>query len=143
MIRRFTTLWLLTVALLGNLLSPALAQSCVAPETSSHVCPMSGKPMKTCCCCPTGNAHTPTNYAPQLSAVSNPCACQITPAQAHATSDNLVPLTPEVTAFAALGSILYTTPPVATFSTSPLAQQTQTLQTLPRAPDSGRAPPVS
>ena len=153
MARRLTTLWLLTVALLGNLLSPALALSCVATEAPSHVCPMSGKLMKACSCCPAGNTHAQlgsvhapsveTSSAPQLSAASDPCACQITPAQNRATSDNLVPLTPEAAAFVAPASIVYLAPPITSFTTSPLAEQSQTPQTLPRAPDSGRAPPVS
>ena len=140
--RRFTTLWLITLALLGNLLSPALALRCAAPEPGSHVCPMSGKTEMHCCCAAESSPST-KSAAPQLLPTSDPCACQMTPGTNRDTGNLAISLAPELVAQIASPESFAVVPPTSVFTTAPLASVSQTPQTLPRAPDSGRAPPVS
>lgn len=113
--RRRATLWLIMVALLGSLLSPALAFRTVAP--------------KTCCCCP--------------SETTEPCPCHIAPAPPVELADRTSPLLTDTVVLFAPCPEPCPAPETLALTSSLTAEQTHAPFALSRGPDSGRAPPVA
>ena len=112
--RRLATLWLITVALLGSLLSPALAFRTVAP--------------KTCCCCPSE---------------TKACPCHIAPAPPAELAECTSPLLTETVVLFAPRPEPCPAPEIVAISRTARAERTDAPLILSRGPDSGRAPPVA
>lgn len=140
--RRLSTIWLIALALLGNLITPALALACMTPVSSeSAACPMTGKTQTRCgCCAPSTTKHTNTQ---QFSAPQSGCECQIAPGPTRDAESSAVPVSPKTVSAPAPVALPYPAPLLIALSEAPCREQPRTPQSLPRPPDSGRAPPVA
>lgn len=138
----FVFLWLLT--LVGGPLSrvaQALPQS-IAPASAPSQCKMSHKPGKPCCC--GGEETTAVSARTSVSATPPGCHCSLTQAPLPPTDETPRVLLSETVV---LPSPAFRSVPPVPALTGAVSPHVGTLappgQVRPRAPDVGRAPPVT
>ncbi|MGC4042582.1 MAG: hypothetical protein QM758_02115 [Armatimonas sp.] len=142
--RRLSTIWLIAFCLLGNLITPALALACATPVPSAPAtaCPMTGKTQARCSCCTPAASSTEHANKSQFSTPDSGCECQIAPGPTRDAESSAIPTAPKTMSATLPVALSYPAPLFLALSKAPCREQPRTPQSLPRPPDSGRAPPV-
>ena len=158
--RQLKAFCLLILGLLGVFFTPLVSQSCAVSNTSHSInlnnptnfaCPLQAKmrdntPGKSCCCCPkllsklSGEQEGP--QAAVHNSSPNSCPCQMNSGTPQDEKNLVMIASSESINLTIFPVFEMQVPQTSLFTSVSLATDTQTPQSLPRGPDSGRAPPI-